>query len=154
MAHERERTVIMAEVMAPHMANLLGTVHGGDVLSILDKVAYACGSRYCGLTLVTLSVDQVFFKKPVYIGELLTCYATVNYVGKTSMEVGIRVTAENLQTGEIRHTNTSYITMVAVDEHLNPTPIPPLTLRNDEERRRFKEAEERRAMRKKLNIKL
>ncbi|MBY0377059.1 MAG: acyl-CoA thioesterase [Gammaproteobacteria bacterium] len=136
--------------MVPQMANFLGNVHGGWLLGFLDRVAYVCGSRYCGLPLVTLSVDQVFFKEPIYVGELLTCYACVNYVGKTSMEIGIRVTTENLQTGQIRHTNTCYITMVAIDKDQQPTPIPPLVLHNEDEERRFDEALKRRQMRLKL----
>jgi acyl-CoA hydrolase len=150
MTQERERTVIMSEIMLPQMANFLGNVHGGWILSFLDRVAYVCGARYCGLTLVTLSVDQVFFKEPVYVGELLTCYANVNYVGKTSMEIGIRVTTENLQTGKIRHTNTCYITMVAIDKAQKPILIPPLTLRTEDEKRRFNEALARRQMRLQL----
>lgn len=150
MSKERERTVVMSEIMVPQMANFLGNVHGGWLLGFLDRVAYVCGSRYCGLPLVTLSVDQVFFKEPIYVGELLTCYACVNYVGKTSMEIGIRVTTENLQTGQIRHTNTCYITMVAIDKDQQPTPIPPLVLHNEDEERRFDEALKRRQMRLKL----
>lgn len=150
MDKERERTVVMSEIMVPQMANFLGNVHGGWLLGFLDRVAYVCGARYCGLTLVTLSVDQVFFKEPIYVGELLTCYACVNYVGKTSMEIGIRVTTENLKTGRIRHTNTCYITMVAIDKDQHPVPIPPLVLHNEDEKRRFNEALERRQMRLKL----
>lgn len=147
MIKERERTVEMSEIMVPQMANFLGNVHGGWLLGFLDRVAYVCGARYCGLNLVTLSVDQVFFKEPIYVGELLTCYACVNYVGKTSMEIGIRVTTENLQTGQIRHTNTCYITMVAMGENQRPIPIPALILHNEDQKRRFNEALIRRQMR-------
>ncbi len=147
MSKERERTVAMSEIMVPQMANFLGNVHGGWLLGFLDRVAYVCGARYCGLNLVTLSVDQVFFKEPIYVGELLTCYASVNYVGKTSMEIGIRVITENLQTGQIRHTNTCYITMVAIGDNQKPIPIPALILHNEDEKRRFNEALIRRQMR-------
>ncbi len=147
MNTERPRTVIMSEIMLPNMANFFGNVHGGWLLGFLDRVAYVCGARYCGLPLVTLSVDQVFFKEPIHVQELLTCYAQVNYVGNTSMEVGIRVTTENLQTGQVRHTNTCFITMVAVNEDFKPISIPPLTLRDDEEKRRYAAAIERRKMR-------
>ncbi len=150
MNKERERTIIMSEIMMPEMANLMGHVKGGWLLAFLDNVAYVCSKRYSGLAMVTLSVDQVFFKEPIYVGELLTCYATVNYVGKTSMEIGIRVTTENLQTGEIRYTNSCYITMVALDENKKSTAIPPLILHTAEQKRRFKEALERREMRLEL----
>lgn len=150
MNKERERTIIMSEIMLPEMTNLTGSVKGGWLLAFLDNVAYTCSARYSGLPMVTLSVDQVFFKEPIYVGELLTCYATVNYVGNTSMEIGIRVTTENLQTGQIRYTNSCYITMVALDQNKKPAAIPPLVLHTEEQKRRFKEALERREMRLKL----
>jgi acyl-CoA hydrolase len=109
-------------------------------------VAYVCATRYSGCATVTLSVDQILFKKPIFVGELVTFYASVNYVGKTSMEIGIRVEAENLKTGERRHTNTCYFTMVAIDAVGKPTPVNPLVLRNDIDRYRFEEAKLRRAL--------
>lgn len=143
----REKTIIMAEIMTPDMANFYGNVHGGHLLSFLDKVAYACSARYSGLNTVTLSVDQVTFKQPIHVGELVVCYASVNYVGKTSMEIGIKVVAEDLHTKQRRHTNTCYFTMVAVDNHGRPIPAPPLELHNDTEKRRFAEAQARREFR-------
>lgn len=142
-----KRTVIMSEVMTPDKANFSGKVHGGHLLSMLDRVAYACAARHVGQYVVTLSVDQVTFKKPIFVGELITCYAAINYVGKTSMEVGIRVMAENFQTHEVRHTNTCYFTMVAVDKEGKPSKIAPLTLENDEQKRRFNDAKVRREIR-------
>lgn len=143
-----QRTIVMAEVMTPDKANFSGKIHGGHLMAIMDRVAYACAARYCAHYVVTLSVDQVTFKKPVYIGELLTFYASVNFVGKTSMEIGIRVIAENLETRELRHTNTCYFTMVALDQQGSPIEVPPLELRTAEEKRRFEEAKLRRSMRK------
>src|SRR5438552_9480365 len=101
---EDNRTLMMAEIMTPDMANFHGNVHGGHILKLLDRVAYACASRYSGKYIVTLSVDQVIFKESIHVGELVSFYATVNYVGISSMEVGIRVLAEDLLTQKKRHT--------------------------------------------------
>ncbi len=131
------RTVIMSEIMTPDKVNFYGYIHGGYILQLLDRVAYACAARYSGKNTVTLSVDQVFFKEPIYVGELVIFYANVNFVGSTSMEIGIRVVAENLFTSQSRHTNTCYFTMVAVDEKGKPTKVPSLELRNELEKRRF-----------------
>ena len=143
----RQKTVEMAEVMAPERANFTGHIHGGYLMLLLDRVAYACAARYSGENVVTLSIDQVLFKQPIFIGELVTFYANVNYVGRTSMEIGVRVTAENLKTGVIRHTNTSYITMVAIDDKGKSTPVPPLALLTEEDERRAKEARMRKLLR-------
>lgn len=145
--HDDRRTLVMSEIMTPNMVNFHGNVHGGYVLQMLDKVAYACAARYAGKTVVTLSVDEVVFKEPIYVGELLTFYATVNYVGTSSMEIGIRVISENVLTSEQRHTNTCYFTMVAMDEKGKPTKVRPLTLNNETEHRRFEEAQARRRAR-------
>jgi acyl-CoA hydrolase len=141
------REVIMSEVMTPDTANFIGHVHGGHIMLLLDKVAYVCATRYSGAATVTLSVDQILFKKPIYVGELVTFYASVNYVGTTSMEIGIRVVAEDLKSGERRETNTCYFTMVAIDELGKPTPVKPLVMRNDIDRYRFEEAKLRKALR-------
>ena len=121
-----QNELTMSVLMTPDLANFTGNVHGGDLLKMLDQVAYACASRYSGSYVVTLSVDQVIFREPIHVGELVTFLASVNYVGKTSMEVGIRVQAENIQNRTIRHTNSCYFTMVAVDQHGKPTRVPPL----------------------------
>jgi len=146
-----KRSLVMSEIMTPDMVNFHGTVHGGSILSLLDKVAYACAARYSGKLIVTLSVDQVVFKQPIYVGELVIFHASVNYVGNTSMEVGIRVVAENLLTHEARHTNTCYFTMVAVDENRKPTRIPKLELHNDAQKRRYEEALLRKEARLKIS---
>lgn len=130
------------------MANFHGSVHGGHVLKLLDRVAYACAARYAGKYIVTLSVDQVVFKEPIHVGELVIFYASINYVGRSSMEVGIRVVAENLITRGVRHTNTCYFTMVALDEDAKPTAVTPLTIENDIQKHRFAAA----LLRKKLRI--
>ena len=141
------RTLTMSEVMTPEKANFAGNIHGGHLLLLLDRVAYACAARYSGCYVVTLSVDSVLFKEPIHVGELVRCYANINFVGKTSMEVGIKVIAENMQTQQERHTNSCFYTMVAVDENLNPVAVKPLELRNPLDKRRFEEAKIRRAMR-------
>ncbi len=138
----------MTELMMPAKANLSGNVHGGDLLLFLDQVAYACASRYCGHYVVTLSVDQVVFKQPIHIGELVTCLAAVNYTGSTSMEVGIKVMTQNIQTHEVRHSNSCFFTMVAVNEQGKPTRITPLVPSTAQEWRRFRAAEARRQLRR------
>lgn len=145
---EENESIVMAEIMTPDMANFHGNVHGGHILKLLDGVAYACASRYSGKYIVTLSVDQVIFKEPIHVGELVSFYACVNYVGTTSLEVGIRVVAENLITQNKRHTNTCYFTMVALDEQGKPTKIKPLTLKSDTQKRRYEEAQLRKKQRK------
>ncbi len=147
--HQDRRTLVMSEVMTPDKANFAGNIHGGYLLSLLDKVAYACAARYSGHYVVTLSVDKVMFKEPIYVGELVTCYAMVNYVGNTSLDIGIKVVAENLLTQQQRHTNTCYYTMVAVDDQLKPITVPPLTLNTVEQKRRYAEAQARRTLTKK-----
>lgn len=139
--HDNDRrSLTMAEVMTPEKANFAGNIHGGHLLQLLDKVAYACSARYSGHYVVTLSVDQVIFKQPIHVGELVTCYANINYVGRTSMEVGIKVVAENLETGEVRHTNSCYFTMISLDKNHKPTAAKPLVMRDATDRRRNEEA--------------
>src|SRR6185436_8497981 len=123
----------ITELMIPSYANFGGKIHGGILLSLMDKVAYACASKHSGNYCVTVSVDKVEFLQPVEVGELVSLYASVNYVGRTSMIVGIRVEAQNVKLGTIKHTNSSYFTMVAKDENNTPTEVPPLILQNEEE---------------------
>ena len=137
----------IAEVMMPHMANLLGNVHGGVILGMLDRVGAVSAMRHAQRTCVTASVDRVDFRQPIHLGELVTMYASVNYAHRTSIEVGVRVEAENLLTGARRHTNTCYLTFVALDEAGRPASVPPVAPATDEERRRFAEAQARRAQR-------
>jgi len=144
------RSLVMSEVMTPDMANFHGNVHGGHILKLLDRVAYACASRYSAKHIVTLSVDQVIFKEPIHVGELVIFYASVNFVGKTSMEIGIRVVAEDLITQKQRHTNTCYFTMVALDTQGKPTLIKPLVIQNETQQRRYEEALRRKEARLKM----
>ena len=138
----------MTVLMTPDLANFSGDVHGGSILRLLDHVAFTCASRYAAQYVVTLSVDQVMFLEPIHIGELVTFEASVNYTGRTSLEVGIRVTAEDIRQQRIRHCNTCYFTMVALDEQRRPIPVPPLVPQTDDQLRRWHEAEERRRARR------
>jgi acyl-CoA hydrolase len=143
--HIPRKDLTMTVLMTPDLANFAGNVHGGTILKLLDQVAYSCASRYAGKYVVTLSVDKVLFRQPIHVGELVTFLASVNYTGKTSMEVGIKVLTENTLTAEVRHTNSCYFTMVALDEKGSPTPVPPLDPVSDIERKRFDAALERRS---------
>ncbi|AKN28589.1 cytosolic long-chain acyl-CoA thioester hydrolase family protein [Stutzerimonas stutzeri] len=116
----------MTVLMTPDKANFSGNVHGGTLLKYLDEVAYACASRYAGQYVVTLSVDQVVFRQPVHVGELVTFLASVNYTGTTSMEIGIKVVTEDIRSKTVRHTNSCFFTMVALGEDGKPVPVPPL----------------------------
>ena len=109
--------VTISQLMLPSYTNFSGKIHGGYLLSLLDQIAFACASKYSGNYCVTASVDTVNFLAPIEVGELVTLKASVNYVGNSSMIVGIRVEAENIQTGKIKHCNSSYFTMVAKDEN-------------------------------------
>ncbi len=133
--------------MLPHMSNVLGNVHGGVLLGMIDRVGAVAAIRHARTTCVTVSVDRVDFREPVRLGELVTMHASVNYAHRTSIEVGVRVEAENLVTGEVRHTNSCYLTFVAIDQAGRPVPVPPVLPETDEERERFRGAEARRARR-------
>ena len=147
---KQRKTCSISEVMAPERANFSGNIHGGYIMMMMDRVAYACAARYCQKNVVTISVDQVVFKQPIYVGELVTFLAHVNYAGRTSMEIGIKIMAEDLHTGEVRHTNTSFITMVAVDDNSKPTRVPELVIESDECKRRYDEANLRRKINREL----
>lgn len=129
--------ITISELMLPSHTNFSGKIHGGYILSLLDQIAFACASKFSGHYCVTASVDTVDFLNPIEVGELVTMKASVNYVGKSSMIVGIRVESENIQTGKVKHCNSSYFTMVAKDESGNNIEVPGLLLSNDEEVRRF-----------------
>lgn len=127
----------ITELMIPAYANFGGKIHGGILLSLMDKVAYACASKHAGTYCVTVSVDKVEFLQPVEVGELVAMHASVNYVGRTSLIVGIRVEAQNVKTGMVKHTNSSYFTMVAKGDDDRPTEVPLLVLETREQVRRF-----------------
>src|SRR5271155_2082996 len=135
-AHQLTMTVLVT----PDMANFAGNVHGGYLLKFLDQAAYSCASRYAGRYVVTLSVDQVIFRQPVHVGELVTLFASINYTGRTSMEVGVKVITENIRTQMVRHTNSCYFTMVAVDEQGKPITVPAFVPTTPEEERRHEAA--------------
>jgi acyl-CoA hydrolase len=139
-----ESASIIVRWMGIGDANSAGFVHGGVVMRLCDEAAGIASIRHCGGRVVTAGMDRMTFQTPVQIGELVTCRAQVNAVWRTSMEVGVRVEAENARTGDVRHTSTAYLTMVAVDDEGQPTPVPPLQLEGETELRRQREAELRR----------
>ncbi len=133
----------ITELMIPSYSNFGGKIHGGILLSLMDKVAYVCAAKHAGYYCVTASIDTVDFLHPVEVGELVSLMASVNYVGKTSLVVGIRVISENIKNNSVMHTNTSYFTMVAKDDDNKPVKVPGLILENREQVRRFIEARRR-----------
>lgn len=137
--------------MTPDKANFSGNVHGGTLLKYLDEVAYACASRFAGCYVVTLSVDQVTFRQPIHVGELVTFLASVNYTGRTSLEVGIKVITENIHEKLVRHTNSCFFTMVAIDSNGKTVEVPKLIPSTEHEVRRFANAQQRREIRIELN---
>jgi acyl-CoA hydrolase len=145
--HPRESETVMSELMTPQHANIMGNVFGGVILSLVDRVAAVAAIRHASKQCVTVSVDKVDFKEPIHVGELVTAYARVNFAGKTSMEVGVKVVAEHVLTGEKRHTNSCYVTYVALDENGQPTAVPPIAPETPDEKRRYDRAAQRRASR-------
>ena len=143
-----ETSVTMAQVMLPQDANPAGNVHGGVVMKLIDTAAAVVASRHARSNTVTASLDRLDFHHPVFVGDLLFLKASINMAGRTSMEIGVRVEAENFITGEVRHTSSAYLTFVALDENSRPKAVPPLVFENDEERRRNQEA----LMRKKMRL--
>lgn len=137
----------MTVLMTPDTANFAGNVHGGTILKLLDEVAYACASRYAGCYVVTLNVENVTFREPIHVGELVTFLASVNLTGRTSMEIGIKVLAENIRTQDMRHVNSCFFTMVAVDDSRQPVVVPSLVLTTPDELRRHRAALHRREQR-------
>jgi uncharacterized protein (TIGR00369 family) len=129
--------VTISELMLPSHTNFSGKIHGGYILSLLDQIAFACASKFSGNYCVTASVDTVDFLNPIEVGELVTMKASVNYVGNSSMIIGIRVESENIQTGKIKHCNSSYFTMVAKDQNGKNVKVPGLILSNYDDVRRF-----------------
>lgn len=147
------KSLTMSILMTPDMVNFSGRIHGGDIMKLLDQVAYACAARYCGKYVVTLSADAISFKNPVEVGTLLTFLASVNYTGNTSLEIGIKVVAEDIKKRSVLHTNSAYFTMVCVDENGKPTKVPPFTPQTESEKKRYNKALKRREMRIELSKK-
>jgi uncharacterized protein (TIGR00369 family) len=138
---------VMSRTMLPSDANPYGNVHGGEVMKLIDAVAGAAATRHARARVVTARIDELSFLAPVYVGHLVTAKASVNHVGKTSMEVGVRVEAEDMLSGNVVHVASAYLVFVATDEHGKPVPLPPLAAETDDERRRMKAAETRRSLR-------
>ncbi len=142
-----ESAIIMAQLMNPEDANPAGNVHGGVIMKLIDNAAGCAAVRHSRSNVVTASIDRLDFYNPVFVGDLVTLKASLNFVGKTSMELGVRVEAETLITGHRRHTASAYLTFVALDSNGRPLSIPPLVLETDEEKRRNQEAKDRRKTR-------
>jgi uncharacterized protein (TIGR00369 family) len=138
---------VMSRTMLPSDANPYGNVHGGEVMKLIDAVAGAAATRHARTRVVTARIDELSFLAPVYVGHLVTAKASVNHVGRTSMEVGVRVEAEDMLTGNVVHVASSYLVFVATDDRGRPMPLPPLVAETDDERRRMKAAETRRSLR-------
>jgi len=145
--HPRESESVLTELMMPHHANVMGNVFGGHLLSLVDRVAAVAAIRHSRRQCVTVSVDKVDFREPIRVGELVTASARVNFAGRTSMEIGVKVIAENVLTGEKRHTNSCYLTYVALDDSGEPTAVPPVLPETPDEKRRHDRAAQRRAAR-------
>jgi acyl-CoA hydrolase len=143
----KDSSVIMAQMMIPQDANPAGNVHGGVVVKIIDEAAGVVAARHSRSNVVTASIDRMDFHNPVFVGDVLFFKASLNLVGRTSMEIGVRVEAENLLTGEVRHAASAYLTYVALDQQGKPRGIPPLILEIEEEMRRNREAKARREIR-------
>ena len=142
-----ETSVIMVQPMTPQDANQAGNVHGGVIMKLIDMAGAIVAQRHTRTNVVTASVDRIDFLHPVFIGDVLFLKASLNLVGRTSMEVGVRVEAENPLTGEIRNTASAFLTYVALDESGKPTEVPPLILETDDEKRRNEDAQARREAR-------
>ena len=140
----RQSVVVTATVMSPQDVNLAGNVFGGAIMKLIDTVAASVAVKHSRANAVTASIDRLDFHHPVFPGDLVTCRASLNYVGKTSMEIGVRVESENLLTGEVLHTASSYLTFVALDMSGKPTELPPLIPETEEEKRRNSDAAIRR----------
>ena len=143
----RDSQVEMTEIVFPNDANVLGTLHGGKLMLWMDIAASVAASRHCNRVSVTASVDELNFLLPIYVGEVVILRASVNRVFRTSMEVGVKVIAENLLTGEMKHANSAYLTFVAIDGKRRPVPCPPIIPQSGDEIRRYEEALKRRQMR-------
>lgn len=135
--HVKESQVSLTELMLPSHSNFSGKIHGGHILNLMDQIAFACASKHSRNYCVTASVNKVDFLNPIEVGELVTLKASVNYTGKTSMVIGLRIESENIQTGKVKHCNSSYFTMVAKDENGKNVKVPGLILDTEQSVRRF-----------------
>ena len=138
---------VLSVVAMPRDSNQYGFVFGGMVMGLIDQAAYTAAIRHARTTVVTVCVDHLTFLRPIHVGDVIVVQASVNYVGRTSLEVGVRVETERLATGAVEHVGSAYLTMVALDGAGHPTPVPPLQPETPEDHRRCREAQERRACR-------
>jgi len=143
----QDTSVVIAQMMIPQDANPAGNIHGGVIMKLIDTAAGVAASRHARSHVVTASIDRLDFHCPVYIGDLVFFRASINMVGRTSMEVGVKVESENLLTGEVRHTSSAYLTYVALDANGRPHEVPPLIFESEEDIRRNREAKTRRETR-------
>lgn len=144
--------VTLTQLMLPSYSNFRGKIHGGYILNLMDQIAFACASRHSGQYCVTASVNKVDFLNPIEVGELVTLKSSVNYTGRTSMVIGVRVESENINTGEVKHCNSSYFTMVAKDDNNINVPVPGLILDSEESIRRFVRSMHRQAQSRERNM--
>lgn len=142
-----ETSLVLAHLMQPADANFMGNIHGGVVMKLIDEAAGACAHRYSRTKVVTAAIDRIDFHFPVKVGNLVRLKANVNYTGTTSMEVGVRVEAEDLESGAVTHTNSAYLVFVALDDDGRPIPVPPLTPQTEEQRAWHEAARRRRSKR-------
>ncbi|HEX5642543.1 MAG TPA: acyl-CoA thioesterase [Thermoleophilia bacterium] len=142
-----ETSLVLTHLMQPADANYLGNIHGGIIMKLIDEAAGACAFRFCRTNIVTAAIDRIDFHHPVHIGNLVRLLANVNFTGRTSVEVGVRVEAEDLRTGMVTHTNSAYLVFVALSGSGRPMPVPRLTPQTDEQRLWYEKAAERRRKR-------
>jgi acyl-CoA hydrolase len=142
-----QTSVILSSLMNPADANFMGNIHGGVIMKLIDEAAATCAFQFCRARVVTAAIDRIDFLNPVAIGNLVVLTANMNYAGTSSMEVGVRVEAEDLASGVITHCASAYVVFVALDDDGRPIPVPTLVPRTDEQKRWFREAEARRAKR-------
>ncbi len=139
----RDSRITLSQLMHPEHANLLGNVHGGWIMKLVDEAGALACMRHAQRKVVTVAIDSMVFRNPIRIGDLIIITAEVSYAGRTSMEAEVQVQAENPVTGERTHTNTAYLVYVALDDHGRPTTVPPLLAETEDEQRRMERAKER-----------
>jgi uncharacterized protein (TIGR00369 family) len=140
----RDSSVTVVQHMTQQDANLAGNVHGGTIMKLIDNTAGIVAARHCGSNVVTASIDRIDFHFPVFVGDLLRITGSINFVGKSSMEIGVRIESENMFTGEVKHTGSAYLTFVSMDAHGKPAAVPPILFETEDESRRNCEAQVRR----------
>lgn len=139
----KDSQITLNQLMLPYHTNPMGSIHGGEIMRLVDETGGLCAIRHAQRLVVTLAIDSMTFHSPVHVGDLVSFSASLNWVGRSSMEVGVRVTAENPLTGELTHTNSAFVVYIALDDTGRPTEVPRLILETEEERRRWAEAEVR-----------